>query len=509
MPTRTTQRSVRRPFEEISEPTVPLFIRRPPQTPDELHAWYRAVLGVNFPRHACCAEHSSPFSIAEDMYFRRHPVIVVKASRGVGKSFTLAAAVIGTSILQGVYTTVLGGSAAQSLNVTELSQQFWVAPYAPRSLLVKEPTRYDTYLRNGGHIRALMASSRSVRGQHPNVLVVDEADELPDISLLDAAQGMPSVQTSSAGQDLMPITILSSTHHYPDGPMAEILRRAEEKNWPTKIFCWRCILKPHGWMMPEFIVQKRQEMTATAFAVEFDLADPAVRDGIIHPELVAYMWDENQGSYEGRPGEVIRLEEPRYGVEYVHGVDWAKKRDWTVHTIWRPDVDTNEWHLVYFHRTNRLPWPEMVGAVMRELQNYPGSLGHDATGVGDVIGDLFPEEARQQRNVRDIIMRGEVRSQMFEDYIRAVESKVFRAPRIKWAFQEMLYCQYEDLHSSSGHPPDSIVSGSMAWLMRDSSFDWDFDTPNQDFSFGPTQGVNGWVMEQQAGASMVGTGWRI
>lgn len=230
---------------------------------------------------------------------------------------------------------------------------------------------------------------------------------------------------------------------------------------------------PTGWLEPATIEQKRQEVPPRMWQIEYDLGDPAVKDTLIDPMSVERMWDIDEGYYEGKPGEEIFIEKPQRNVEYAHGVDWAKKRDWTVHTVWRP-TDSG-WRLVYFCRQNRRPWPEMVGQVMEVLRRYPGTLCHDATGVGDVISDLFPEEARQHRFIQDIVMRGESRSQMFSDYVRAIEGGMFKAPRIKWAYEEHLYLQYEALYSSSGHPPDSVVSGSMAWLGRGTAFNFELD----------------------------------
>ncbi len=758
-----------------------LKITRLPQTEDELWHWYRTVLGVQFPRKQCCADHVAPFQLVCDVYFRRHPVVLVTGSRGFsGKSYTLAAMAIGEAILHGVPVNVLGGSASQSLNVHEISQQVWWQNYAPRHLLARDPSRFETTLVNGGRIRALLASSRSVRGPHPNVLCLDEADEM-EIDIVDAALGQPMPQMSgTTGQRIKAVTVIISTHHYPHGcvagttlvltdrgevpvvdvktsdrvmtrkgwrpvekvvfsgykpvveielssgrvltvtddhriavpggwsiprwmsvgqevcgidphavvvepqvvshrqsgsdslvalleprveahagltasasglrldvgvadrvgmslrasgllsvdggrthstenvgrlgdwlqvagiaagsdsaemielmpildgsnqaeprpdvrptvevlavnpavplglgttpypavtklraqgaagesapaqepltivrishktsvdtpvydlqvqdvhefvgngvvvhnTMTELLERARERGHPSYRWCYRetelTPSNPTGWLETATIEQKRQEINPRMWQIEYDLGDPAVKDTLIDPMSVEAMWDLEEGYFEGKPGEEIFIERPRRNFEYAHGVDWAKKRDWTVHMVWRPS--DNGWRLVYFCRQNRRPWPDMVGQVMNVLKKYPGTLCHDATGVGDVISDLFPEEARAHRNIRDIIMRGESRSQMFSDYVRAIEGGMFKAPRIKWAYEEHLYLQYEALYSPAGHPPDSVVSGSMAWLGRDSAYNLILDSAMMGLgSFGNN---SEWAM-QPAGA---------
>ena len=511
----------RHSYGDIPTYGPPLKITRLPRTEDELWHWYRTVLGVQFPRKQCCADHIAPFQLVCDVYFRRFPTVLVTGSRGFsGKSYTLAAMAIGEAILHGVPVNVLGGSASQSLNVHEISQQVWWQNYAPRHLLARDPSRFETTLTNGGRIRALLASSRSVRGPHPNVLCLDEADEM-EIDIVDAALGQPMPQVSgTTGQRIPAITVIISTHHYPHGTMTEMLERAKEQGFPSYKWCYRetelTADNPTGWLETATIEQKRREVTSRMWQIEYDLGDPAVKDTLIDPMSVERMWDIEEGFYEGKPGEEIFIERPRPVVEYAHGVVWAKKRDWTVHMVWRPTDDG--WRLVYFCRQNRKPWPEMVSQVMEVLRKYPGTMCHDATGVGDVISDLFPEEARQHRFIQDIIMRGEARSQMFSDYVRAIEGGVFKAPRIKWAYEEHLYLQYESLYSSSGHPPDSVVAGSMAWLGRGSAFNIEIDpsmmglgntVTNTDWAMAPRgAGALGWDPWDAVGAGVSG-GWNL
>jgi hypothetical protein len=98
----------------------------------------------------------------------------------------------------------------------------------------------ETTLRWGNTIRALLASSASIRGPHPQKLLCDEADEM-DLKIFEAALGQPMGKNGIAAQ-----TIISSTHHYPDGTMSEILKMAAEKSWPVVEFCYRETMQPHG-----------------------------------------------------------------------------------------------------------------------------------------------------------------------------------------------------------------------------------------------------------------------
>jgi hypothetical protein len=145
-----------------------------------------------------------------------------------------------------------------------------------------------------------------------------------------------------------------------------------------------------------------------------------------------------------------------------------------------------------------------VGVAVGLMKRYRGLVAHDATGVGDVIGDLFPEDAHQHSQIHGEVMRGEARSQMFSEYIRAIESGTFKAPRIQFAFEEHLYCSYEALFAASGHPPDSVVSGSMAWLFRGHEH-VEIDVA------GLGQPGNAWQMEAgyKRGIPLVSSGWSV
>lgn len=190
------------------------------------------IWGVAIPRTVVCPGHSSPFDAFADAYFARHPVSMWLASRGFGgKTQMLAVLTLTEGALLGAQATILGGSGAQSLRVHEASLEAWHAPHAPRYLLARDQTKYDTVFTNGAWIRSLMASQTSVRGPHPQRLRLDEIDEM-ELSILEAAQGQPMTKRGIQTQ-----TVLSSTHQYPDRTVSEMLKRARDKSFPVFRWC--------------------------------------------------------------------------------------------------------------------------------------------------------------------------------------------------------------------------------------------------------------------------------
>lgn len=108
-------------------------------------------------------------------------------SRGFGgKSLTLAALSYLEAITYGASVSLLGGSGEQSRRVhdymtgeaTNIPDTFWKSPEAPGDMLLSDPTKLTTRLLNGGRIQVLTASSKSVRGPHPQKLRCVAGDTL-------------------------------------------------------------------------------------------------------------------------------------------------------------------------------------------------------------------------------------------------------------------------------------------------------------------------------------------
>lgn len=439
---------------------APLVFSRWPKTPDELWWWMKTVLGVEVPRVKVCTDHSTPFDAFCNAFFADDPVSIWKASRGFGgKSYLLALLATVEAIVLGAESSVLGGSAAQSLNVHAHSQGFWSSPYAPRQLLAAPPTTFQTQLTNGALIRALTASSRSVRGPHPQRLRLDEIDEM-ELSILEAAQGQPMSKKGITAQ-----TVMSSTHQYPDKTMSAMLVRAKDKDWPVFEWCWRetvGIPSDPGWLTMQDVDRKKAEVPDRFWNIEYDLQAPSFDGRAFDSESVSEMFvgdlvqDEN--------GTKIIFDKPERGAsEYITGVDWAKEKDWTI--IWTFDTRTRPWTTVAWERVNRQRWPTMVDKVAMRVLEYPGVLIHDATGLGNVIKDLL-ELPRRHAKVIDIVMVGRSREIIYNEYISAVEENELTCPRIDFPYHEHLYTTRDDLFKTGGHPPDSVVAGALAWSAR-------------------------------------------
>ena len=210
------------------------------KTDDELWDAVRDQTGITIPRVKVCENHVAPFTAFADAFFSRSRNAVWLASRGFGgKSVLLATLAFMEGVEQGAAVNLLGGSGEQSQRVhgymtgedTNLPRTFWGYYGAPKHLLLTDPTKKETRLSNGGRIVVLQASTRSVRGPHPQKLLLDECDEMT-MEIFNAATG----QTMSA-RGIQAQTVMSSTHQYAAGTFTEILRMAAERAWPVYTWC--------------------------------------------------------------------------------------------------------------------------------------------------------------------------------------------------------------------------------------------------------------------------------
>lgn len=429
---------------------------RYPQTDDELWDYVANTWSVQIPRQAVCQGHVAPFRAFADAYFARNSMIVWEASRGLGgKSFMLSLLGLTIACTRGGDVNILGGSGEQSKRVHDYMGKAWDKPAAPRHLLRSDPLKTVTKLSKGNTIQALLASSASVRGPHIPTLLLDEVDEM-DLSIFDAAMG----QTMSI-DGLPPVTVMSSTHHYPDATFTEVKKRAAAKGW--SIFCWcykESMADGQGWLTPETVAQKQYETTDVMWQTEYELQEPSPESRAIMPDAVRAMFDRTLGVHEGKPREYVEAEPPVSGATYAHGADWGKSVDLTEIITIRTDVRPAR--LVAYERMQRLPWPQMVQRFEDRQVRYGldrSRAAHDGTGLGDVVDGYLTQEAEK------VILVGRTRSDLFSNYINAIEKGELVSPYIESLFSQHLYCRVDDLYGS-GHPPDGFVAGAMAWYAK-------------------------------------------
>lgn len=443
-------------------------VDRPPRNDTELWWAARATFGVKIPKTKVCDHHQPPFEAFADAYFARHSQAMWLGSRGFsGKTFQMSLLGMMEMTYLGAFVSILGGSGAQAMRVQESMNELWYYEGAPKHLLAKPPTKFDTLLTNGGKARTLMASQTSVRGLHPSRLRIDEIDEA-DLAIIHASLGQPMRRKNYLGDTVETSTVFSSTHTYPDGPVTYYKREFQEKGFPIFSWCYLDTSNPiDGWLDPDEVERKRHEIPAQMWKNEYDILEPNFEGRAIDEAAVEKMFDPEWDVQDGKEGFYYQFLQPRDDRDYVTGVDWAKMQDFTVITTW--DTTVLPWKLAAFERINRRPWPDMVARLNKRWALYGGQVVSDSTGIGNVISDYieFPKGAVKQ-DLTEINFAGRVRSEMVTEVVQAVENGDLLAPRVKSMYDEFRFVTPADLYNvgSTAHLPDTISSTAMAWLVR-------------------------------------------
>lgn len=436
-----------------------LILDREPRTEEEL--WYltQALWGHKIPRTKVCADHDAPFDAFCNAYFSRDPQILIHGSRGLaGKSRTLSILGLTKAAIMGADVNILGGSLSQSNNIHQTMRDAWDSKNAPR-YLVQDDNMTLIKLKNGAKIRPLTASQKTVRGPHPPFLLLDEIDEMDQL-ILDAALGQPMEQKVN-GRIIKPNTTMSSTWQYPDKTFAEMYRRHQEEDMPIYTWCYRETSNPiDGWLRPEFIEEKKKQIPAEMWRVEYELGEPSIGNRAFDSEKVEACFSLSAEPIQQRvmkDYEEYLFDRPRNDQEYVVGADWAKAQDFTVITVY------NATQLpvtpVYWLRMRRRPYPVMIKAFNDLVVKYNAEPIHDATGLGGVVHDYVDKRSR------GFLMTGIQRDNMLSEYINAVENDKVRAPRIPTFYKAHLYCSVEDVYSRGQefHLPDEVCSMALGW----------------------------------------------
>jgi len=207
-------------------------LTRPPRNDDELYSLVQALWNVTIPRGKHCPHHQAPFDAFATAFFAREPQVLVRGSRGLsGKTQMMSCLGLTQAVVLGADNNIVGGSEMQAINALEHMKKMWSFHSAPKYMIRKDQTT-RIELHNDAVIRPLTASERSVRGPHPQRLLLDEIDEM-DENILESAKGQPMPQDNWLGVRIPQQTTMVSTLQYADGTMMKEMARFEDEGLPV------------------------------------------------------------------------------------------------------------------------------------------------------------------------------------------------------------------------------------------------------------------------------------
>lgn len=185
----------------------------------------------------CGKNHNSPFEFLSDVILNKVRDFILWANRSGSKSYMAGLITWFKSGNKKLFETcILGGSESQSEKSYKAINDFWRISELTKDLLKREPMITKTEWLNGSLVSILTASQRSVRGPHPQSLILDEIDEM-GWDIFEAALSQPQSRyniDSSTG--------IFSTNHNIGGTMDQALAVAEKGGLKLYKYCiWECL----------------------------------------------------------------------------------------------------------------------------------------------------------------------------------------------------------------------------------------------------------------------------
>ena len=184
-------------------------------------------------------DHTSPFRAVSDIITTRVNNYIVWANRGGSKTYAVGGFPTWYRSIRNPFmqTRILGGSESQSKLGYEAMRDFFRITDTEDTYL-KPPGLMKTSANfiNGSEVAILTASTKSVRGPHPQVLLLDEVDEM-DEEVYESALSQPQTRYGiSASMGIF------STNHQVAGLMDVAVARALDQGYPVDKYCiWECL----------------------------------------------------------------------------------------------------------------------------------------------------------------------------------------------------------------------------------------------------------------------------
>lgn len=470
-------------------PEVQLIYRAKcrPQTDEELDEYCKFVLGISFPKtcHPDCQHReipcTPPFRVLSDMFFAKYPLIILKASRGSGKSVLLATCCLIEQICLDAEVLVIGGSEEQAKvvfnyinpNKSRFVDKFWNCPFMPK-LLRNKQYEQQTYSQivSGGVIKCLPASETAVLGQRPSRLRIDECDKAK-IDLIESA--IPCCHPS-ADKTIDNQIVLSSTHYDPNGTLTHYIARANAANkaagrivMPVYTFCYKDALESNGgYLTPKLLEGLRLGVNKITWERQFENGEPAVDNALFNDEDLAFMFDEDYGIMETDDNDSYQewniddnlIDDDLYYGRYV-GCDFGDKVDWTVISQFIvPEDETQPDIMTKWIRVGRCGSTVCARYYNRVLVDLEQSAAHDATGQTRFVSEVLSEYSEP------VSFTKAWKHEALNSWISAVEQQRFKIPRIKSLEKTIRYLTWDQCFSSTVHLPDDVASLILAWWAR-------------------------------------------
>jgi|GEM_PF-3863970 len=405
---------------------------------------------------------------------------VICASRQIGKSTAVAMAAVWYVVTkEDVLVLVVSYSKRQAQELYRKIKGFLM--YHPQiESLIEKTTMTETELINGSRIMitAVGKGGLSSQGYSADLLIIDEADSLPD----EVFGVIQATQASTGGATILISTPRrrGSTFHrifqdaiearkeYERGLRKEPVRSIEEGGTGFVAFHYDYtvglnVFKPDGKPQISLKVIQREKRTKPKWQFE--------------AEYLA-KWSDDSSSYFGY--DMITSAVKDYTLyerglpngKYYIGVDLAKHHDKTVIIVVEKQTE-HLYRVVHIYSTSNRNWEEQIGAIEDIARRFPPeAVFIDKTSIGDVVLDILQNNTSSPLHGKIVgkVFTIQNKISLYSNLYRLFANKMLIIPNHKDLIDELLDLQYEKspnseyikIHAPAGGYDDHVDALALA-----------------------------------------------
>jgi len=233
----------------------------------------------------------------------------------------------------------------------------------------------------------------------------------------------------------------------------EMERAASEGRLPRETFLW-APTKANPHVPRESIIEAKRLLPDRLFRQYYEAE--FVEDGMVFSTLTRDpMWKEKFRA----DGPIEYWIHPNSkNIQIVAGMDWAKKRDFSVLTCW--DYAEKPFRMVGFLRFQGHKYTDQVVEVARFLQKFKHVevMYHDKTGVGEAVDDLLG-------SVPNLVYKGFIFTNASKAYLVNDTIKLIEKRDVLWPWWDKLHEEFENFEV------ETTDLGNMTYAASEGSHD--------------------------------------
>ena len=246
------------------------------------------------------------------------------------------------------------------------------------------------------------------------------------------------------------------------GGWASFIGVPKGNNWGARL--WRAASKRKGWAKwhfttadnpiidPEKLQNIKDNVPRTLFDQEY-MAVVIDGAGLVFKNVYAL-------------ATAVQVAGPQPGADYIFGLDWGKKNDWTVITV----MDVARREVVYVDRFNQIDYPTQLSRVRALNEKFrPRCIVAESNSMGAPLCDQLIVDGLP---IRQVYFTNSVKREYIERLAVAFEQEDIRLPNDKDFLSEFEEYEMEisdkgtvSYHAPTGegHHDDCVMSTALVW----------------------------------------------